>query len=299
MAAVQPHQLAYFLAVAETGSFTRGARRAGVVQSAVSAAVTQPERELGAELFERHYHRVSLTAEGEALLPRARDVLTALDAAREAVAGARGELVGTVRLGTISFTGPLDLAGLLRSFAARHPRVEVHLRQTTSGTATSLDDLRSGALDLALVSTPADGLPGVALTEIHREPLVLVCGRDHPLASAERVGIGQLAGEPFIDFPTGWGNRAVIDHAFASAGVTRAIRTEVTDFALARTLVEHGLGLSIFPAGAVDGPADGPVARVPIRESPEWTIKLARPAPRREGTAATALARAVLDAARA
>lgn len=283
---MQPHQLEYFLAVVETGSFTRGAQRAGVVQSAVSAAVAQLERELGAQLLERAQHPVRPTAEGAALLPHARRVLEAMGAAREAVAVARGDLVGTVTLGTLAYTGTLDVAGLLGSFQAAHPAVAVHLRQTIAGSASSLDEVRSGVLDLALISTPASALPGVVLDELCREPMVFVCSRSHRLATASEVTITELGGEAFIDSPTGWGNRTVVDLAFAAAATSREIRTEVTDFGLARALVSGGLGVMIQPAGAMDDS----VAKVALRESLEWSIQLARPAARRLSAAATGLA---------
>lgn len=288
---MQPHQLEYFLAVAETGSFTRGAERAGVVQSAVSAAVAQLERQLGVTLLERAYHRVTLTAEGEALLPQAREVLAAIEAARDAVAAARGEISGTVVLGTLAFSGPWDIAQLLHDFQAAHPRVAVHLRQTIAGSATSLAEVRAGALDMALVSTHAETLSGLLLDEIHREPMVFACDHDHPLARRRRLSVADLGSLPFIDYPTGWGNRAAVDAAFAAAGVVRSIRTEVTDFGLAQSLVRRQLGVTIAPASAVGET----VARVPLREHLEWTIKLARPAERRSSKATERLAGMILD----
>jgi len=286
---VQPHQLEYFLAVADTGSFTRGAERVGVVQSAVSAAIAQLERQLGARLLERGYHRITLTAEGEALLPHARSVLDTIDGARDAVAAARGEVSGTVLLGTLSFTGPWDVADLLRDFQGRHPRVAVHLRQTIAGSATSMADVRSGALDLALVSTHAASLPGLEIDEIHREPMVFACARDHPLATRREVSVAELGELPFIDYPTGWGNRTVVDLAFAAAGVVRAIRTEVTDFHLAVSLVGRDLGVTILPISAVDDS----VARIPLREPLDWTINLARPSGRKPSRATARLVDAI------
>ncbi|MDH2413859.1 LysR family transcriptional regulator [Nocardioides sp. CER19] len=288
---MQPHQLEYFLAVAETGSFTRGAERVGVVQSAVSAAIAQLERQLRTPLLERAYHRVTLTAAGEALLPHARNVLADIEAGRDAVASARGEVSGTVLLGTLAFTGPWDVADLLRDFQGRYPLVAVHLRQTIAGSATSLAEVRSGALDLALVSTQAESLPGLRLDEIHREPMVFACAREHPLARRSAVSILDLVDLPFIDYPTGWGNRTVVDLAFAAAGAARAIRTEVTDFRLARALVGRDLGVTIVPVSAVDES----IAHIPLREPLEWSVKLARPAGRRPSQATARLADAILD----
>lgn len=290
---MQPHQLEYFIAVAETGSFTAGADRVGVVQSAVSAAVKQLERGLGAPLIERGYHRLALTAEGEALLPRAREVLAGIEAAREAVAGARGQVVGTVLFGTLFYFGRWNIAEVLQGFAARHPHVTVRLRQTISGSATNEADVRSGTLDLALISTPAVSLPGLTLTRIHGDELVFICAPDHRLARAGAVSAADLADEIWVDFPTGWGNRTVVDAAFAAAGVSRAVRTEVTSFELARNLVCRGLGVSIVPRDSVEG--DPGVVAVPI--GLEWSFQLAVPSNRRISAAAARLAEAVTASA--
>lgn len=290
MRRVQLHQLEYFVAVAETGSFTRGAARAGVVQSAVSTAVAQLERELDAELFERRHRSVAVTAAGEALLPRARAVLTSVGAAKSAVADARGEVAGTVMLGTLAYTAGLDLAALLQAFQLRYPRVAVHLRQTFAGSETSMEEVRAGTLDLALVSTPTPtSASGLVFEPVATEPLRFMCAADHRLATAKVVSLTDLADEPFIDYPSGWGNRAIVDQAFAAAGVRRSIRTEVTDFRLARSMVHRGLGVSIVPARATD---DTVVAK-PLTEDLAWPMQLVRPAGRHESRAAVRLAEAV------
>lgn len=289
MDGMQLHHLEYFLAVAETGSFTRGARRVGVVQSAVSTAVAQLERELDALVFERTHHRLTLTAAGEALLPHARDALACFDAARSAVADARGEVLGTVKLGTMAYTSGLDVAALLQAFQARFPRVSVHLRQTIAGSETTVDEVRAGTLDLALVSTPTTTTSGLVFDELGREPLRFICAPGHRLASNRKVDLADLTNEPFIDYPTGWGNRAVVDLAFAAAGLQRIIRTEVTDFPLARSLVHRGLGVSIVPARAVDES----VMSVPLTQRLVWPMALVRPVGRRESLAAARLAGAI------
>jgi DNA-binding transcriptional LysR family regulator len=285
---MQPYQLTYFVAVAETSSFTRAAQRIRVVQSAVSTAVRQLERELGCDLFDRGHRGVTLTAEGLALLPRAREALVSLELARDAVDRARGQLSGSVTLGVMEFVGPVDLGTLLSEFHGMHPGVVVKLRQTMAGSSSSLDDVRAGTLDLALVSTLTNALPGVELDDLHAESLVFVCPADHPLAEHEAVSIVEIAGEDYIGFPLGWGNRAVIDRAFEAIGVFRAVRAEVTDFSLALTLVSKRLGVVILPNSAV--PAASDVVAVRIVENLVWHVRLARPMGRPVTAAAAALA---------
>jgi DNA-binding transcriptional LysR family regulator len=288
--------LEYFVAVAEELSFTRASRRLHVVQSGVSSAIQGLERELGALLFERDRHRVALTNAGQALLPEARATLAAAQAARDAVSEARVGLRGTVTVGTMLSTGPLDLPGLLGRFHASHPDVAVRLRLAPAGSAGLAREVMAGALDLALVSLPGPPPAGLTLQFVTSEPLLLVCPPEHPIAARACAVLGDLAGEPFIDFPQGWGNRALVDRAFAAAGIDRQVPFEVADFAAARSLVQHGLGMSFLPASVATG-LPGLVAIEVTGTSLAWEISVATPAHRRPPTAARAFLAELLRAA--
>src|SRR5450755_1152789 len=91
------HQLEYFVAVAEEGSFTRAAERVHVAQPGVSAQIGRLERELGQQLFDRAGRTVRLTEVGAAVLPYARAALGAVGAARQAVDELTGLRTGASR----------------------------------------------------------------------------------------------------------------------------------------------------------------------------------------------------------
>jgi DNA-binding transcriptional LysR family regulator len=240
-------QLEYFVAVAEARNFTRAAEQLHVVQSGVSAAVKALEADLGSPLFERTSKRVDLTDAGTALLPEARATLEAARAARDAVDRVRGGLRGTLRIGTMTSIGLIDLPALLGRFHRRHPEVTIRLAVNPSGSRGLVEGLSAGALDLALVSLPGPTPPGVRLSPLASAPLVLVVPADHPLAGRTTVTVDELGSEPFVDFPVGYGNRAVVDRAFAAASVSRHVVLEVTDVATGADFVRHGLGIAILP----------------------------------------------------
>jgi DNA-binding transcriptional LysR family regulator len=73
----------------------------------------------------------------------------------------------------------------------------------------------------------------------------------HPLAQRGELTLADLAEEPFVDFPPGYGNREVVDRAFAAAGVVRRVALEVPDIDMGAALVRHGLGIAFLPAFAV------------------------------------------------
>lgn len=282
-------QLEYFLAVAEEGSFTRGAARAHIVQSAASAAVQKLEHDLGARLFERDGHRITLTAAGEVLVPRARATLAAARAARDAVDEVRGGLRGTVTVGTMLSTATVDLPLVLGEFHRAHPLVSVRLRAGGGGSGGHLQALLDGVLDLALVSVPGPAPAGVVLRPLIDEPLRLVHRPGHLRSPVGPVALGQLAGETFIDFPPAWAIRAVVDDAFARAGLERTAPFEVSDYASALGMVRHGLGVVFLPLSAI-----GAVPDLAVSEIVGDPLRLPVSVARATGRPPTAAARALL-----
>jgi DNA-binding transcriptional LysR family regulator len=288
---VELHQLEYFVAVAEELSFTRGARRAHVVQSAVSAAITRLERELNAPLFERTRRRVALTDAGSALLPEARATLAAAQGARDAVAAVRGGLRGSVTLGMMLSTGPLDIAAVLGRFSATHPDVVVQARQAAEGTAAHLRDLREGALDLALVALAGPPPAGITARLLASEHLLLLAPPEAPYTGRTRIDLAEAAGIPFIEAPAGWGNRAVADRAFAARGLQRTVRFEVTDYQTTVAMVRTGLGVALLPASSArELAAQAGVSLLTVTGADlTWNISLAVAQSRRLTAAAQAL----------
>ena len=294
-ARVELRHLQYFVAVAEELSFTRASRRLHVVQSGVSSAIQSLERELGVPLFDRDRHRVALTDAGAALLPEARATLAAAQAALDAVSEARGGLRGTLTVGTMLSTGQVDLPALLGQFHGAHPGVVVRLRLAAGGSAELAREVLGGSLDLALLALTGRPPAGLALHPLSEEPLLLVCAPGHPLAGGSAVTLDQLAAEPFIDFPSGWGNRTVVDRAFAAAGLERQVQFEVADYAAAVGLVRHQLGVAFLPASTTADLTG--LARLRLSPRPlRWRLSVATPSTRRPSAAARAFLAALLAA---
>jgi DNA-binding transcriptional LysR family regulator len=286
-------QLATFLAVAEERSFTRASDRLHVVQSAVSAGVRNLERELDARLFERSTHEVRLTEAGRALLPEARATLQAATAARDAVDGVSGGLRGTVTVGTTQGLRAVSVARTLAEFHAAHPAVEVHLRHAAGGSKEMAREVGEGRIDLAFVVTAATSIPGVELTPLAAEPIVLVTPSAHMLAKRRTVTLARLSAENLAEFPEGWGIRAANDQAFDTAGLTRSIAYEVNDTTILIDLIRNGLAVGAMPASLVED-SDG-VACTPIRDHRvEFVTAIATPSNRRSSAAAKALLEAIM-----
>lgn len=288
--------LEYLVAVAEERSFTRGAQRAGIVQSAASAAVRRLERELGQRLLSRGTRSVELTEAGRLVLDRARTLLGQARAVRDDLDALAGGLRGTVTLGTVLSTGELDLVGILTGFHRRHAGISVRLRLSAGPEDQHLQRLLDGEFDLSLVPLPDRPPAGVTITPVAQMRLVLVCPRTDALARARDVRYRDIAGRDFVDFPSEWGNRAMVDGLFQADGVTRTVAFDVVDVDTALALIRGGLGIGFLPEHATDNQPD--LAAVDLHQPPpRRRLGLAAPADRPLNAAITALRRAIVQAA--
>ncbi|MET7685936.1 LysR substrate-binding domain-containing protein [Streptomyces sp. NPDC005423] len=151
---------------------------------------------------------------------------------------AQDTLRGTVDVGAMaSVEGWWILSALLGHLPARHPAIDVRLRRATTGPAGLAHALLSGNLGVAFLSLPEHKPAGIDAREPATVPLVLVVSAAHPLAQRGKVALADLAGELFVDFPPGYGNREVVDRAFAVAGVVRRVALEVPDIDMGAALV--------------------------------------------------------------
>lgn len=282
--------LEYFLTVADSRSFTAAAKRLHVVQSGVSATIKALERELGTELFVRGAAGVALSPAGEALRPHARATLDAARAAKEAVGAARGTVRGTVTVGTLTSVSVIDVPTVLAELHARHPEVVVHLRAASAGSAGLAGQLRDGDLDVAFLVFTGPPPADLHTRLVASVPLLLVVPAGHPLARRKAVSLVDLAGMSFVDGPPGYGNRAVVDNAFAAAGVERTVAVEVADIGTAATCIRKGLGIGFLSWSILEGIDSSGLVSVRITgHDLQWRLYVATSATRQAGAATRAL----------
>lgn len=245
-------QLHALVAIADHGSFSAAAGALHTVQSNVSSHVARLERELGAQLVDRHAG--VLTEEGQAVVERARRVSAELDAIVADVAALRNEVIGTVRVGVIGTTARWLAPLLLESLADTHPKVRLVLGEGTS--ATLAPQLGAGVLDVAVLNLPHTG-PDLTATPLFDEDLLLVLPAGHPLADRDQVQVADLAGVALLLPPTGTTYRQELDDAAGEAGISLVARAELDGLRLMASLTARGFGPSILPATTAAEGLDG------------------------------------------
>lgn len=294
MTVMDLHQLEYFVAVAEERSFTRGAIRAHVVQSAASASIARLEREVGVVLFERTGRRTELTEAGRLLLRRARTVLGEVQTARDELDALAGDLHGSVVVGTVLSTGTFDLVDALGEFQHAYPNVSVGLQLSAGPLEDRVNEMLEGRVQLMLIPIPARHPQGVRIDHVADMQLTLACQRQDPLAGRRLVSYREICGRRFIDFPRDWGNRALVDDLFAARSLRRDVCLEVVDVSTALRMVRAGLGIAFVPDEFVSDAPD--LTRVDLYEPPSAVrLGVTIPVDRPVSLATQALHRTILS----
>jgi DNA-binding transcriptional LysR family regulator len=243
-------QLRSFLAIVDTGSFTRAAERVNKTQSAVSMHVRRLEEQLGCALFVKQGRGSRLSEEGEKLIDFARRMMQ-IEAGAMAALSRKG-LSGRVRLGMPDDYSEFFLADILTRFSQRYPLVETSV--VCDASISLAEPVRARALDLAIV-TDTEGMRGVEI--IREDPLVWVASKRFQLEADAPV--------PLALSSTICAWRKVAEDALR--GCNRATRSVLAsnNYAAIAPVVRAGLAVTVVPL--VNVPADfrilGPESGLP------------------------------------
>lgn len=260
-------QLRYFVAVAETGSFTRAAAREGVTQPTLSEQVINLEKALGKRLFDRLGRAVVLTDPGHDLLGRAQSILAAVGEAERAVRDtAEG---GRLRVGAIPTVAPYLLPAAVTRFAARFPGVQLHLQEDR--TERLLADLLAGDLDLGVMALPVRD-DRLHVEKLFAEPLVMALPAGHRLSKKAEVKLADVVDEPFIllDDVHCFGDQVL---SFCRRdGLEPRVVCRGEQIATLLAMVAAGRGVSVVPRMAASDDAPGRVYRPLGKPTPTRTL---------------------------
>ncbi|MCF4124270.1 LysR family transcriptional regulator [Methylobacterium sp. SyP6R] len=240
--------LRYFVAVADSLSFTGAAERLGVSQPPLSQQIRDLEAELGTPLLWRTSRSVALTPAGTAFLARARHILAEVE---EACAEARA--IGAGRSGTldVGLTGSIlagPLGRLIRLFGERYPAVLVRLHEMPPGEQPAA--LHAHRTDLCFLRRPPED-PSLRVVRAWPEAVGVALPAGHPLAERAAIALGDLSDEPFVSLRLRDSRFATyLQEACLSAGFVPRIVQQVVESASLVNLVAAGLGVALVPASA-------------------------------------------------
>ncbi len=241
---LSPPQLAAFLHLARTGSFSEAAILQGVSQPALSRTIRMMEAVIGRSLFDRTTRRVELTPTGRELRPIAERMVAEFDGAfgelAQFIEGRRGRIV----VAALPSVCAVLLPGAIARFQITHPAVDVLIQDGLAGTVT--DAILGGRADIGLAVRPPPA-EKLAYRPLLADEFGLVCRSDDVLAGPAAVGWPVFETRPFIAMDPASSVRAMTDAAFLQAGLAIRPLYECAFLATTGSLVEAGLGITALP----------------------------------------------------
>ena len=245
------HQIRYFLAACETLNFTRAAEMRNVSQPALTKAIHMLEYELGGTLFDTQSRPIQLTAFGELLRDRFAKVEDMLAEIKTTSTKFHKMEDSTFTIGIINTMGDevfIDIVRMLQEQLLGVSLVIAHASQ-----AKLTDALKSGKLELAIVTAhplKSNLLEGGTL---FTEPYVMAVSPEHPFAERKSVRLEEIEGEDFVD-RAHCEKKVAILQAFEERNISvkQHLSTDQDEFA--RTMISAGLGIGIMPLSLIKPP---------------------------------------------
>ncbi len=228
------------LAAAETGSFSRAAEVLRYTPSGVNQLVTAFENELGFSVFRRSTKGVSLTENGQLLLPTVREFLRQEDRLFELATEINGLLIGSVTIAAYSSIATHWLPAVIRAFQQDYPHVSIRLMEGIWQEVSGWLDDRTA--DIGFFSYQ-EGMPyeWIPLAE---DPMLALLPPDHPLAGASAYPLKDCEKDDFIMPALGCDDD--VEALFRRNGIVPKIRFTTMESFSAMSMVEQSLGISVM-----------------------------------------------------
>ena len=229
-----------FKEVAEAGNISTAAKNLYISQSAVSQSIKQLETALQARLFARSPRGVTLTGEGQMLYQYVRSALGLLATGEDKLSQAQQLLLGTLTIGASDTVTSFFLTHYLDAFHRLHPGIRLKIVSGRSAKVLSL--LRSGAVDIAFASSPADA--SLDCWPCFKTHAVFVAGKDYACDFDHVYTRQEIAGFPLILLERKASSRVFLEQEFLKSGVTLTPEIELSSRSLLVSLSRIGLGVA-------------------------------------------------------
>lgn len=233
-----------FLTLSEEKSFTKTAGILGCAQSGVTAQIKQLEQELSVQLFERMGKRVTLTAEGECLLPYAKKML-ALSAEMHTLYQVSGKLT----IGITESIATYLFGDILKEYTAHYPNTEVFLRLLTDEDYCQL--LKDGEIDAAIILDTAIRHKQLKVLQKRKENILLFASSTHELSGRTHITAEDFTTYATLLPPSFCSYRKLFEQKLHTEGIRPKIALETASAAVIKESALCGIGIGLLPEFAV------------------------------------------------
>lgn len=254
--------LEIFCNVARTRSFSEGARRSGITQSAASQRVRALEEDLGVQLVDRSTRPLRLTPAGRSYYEGCVRILDRYERLLEDVVGEGRLARGHLELAAIYSADRAFLAAVRERMKVMHPGVTVHL--TYLHPQEVHDAVRSGRCELGVLSYP-DRWPDLVAVPLRDETMAVVCHTSHPLAGSPSATPRDIGPYPLVGFSPSLPISRDITAYLRRHGVQPRVAETFDNIDSIKASLIGPEGLAILPARTVSGPGgSGDLVVVPL-----------------------------------
>ncbi|MBU2862685.1 LysR family transcriptional regulator [Reinekea forsetii] len=244
------HSLEAFLAVAETGSFSRAGEKLFLTQPAISKRVSNLEQQLATPLFDRIGRDVYLTEAGKLLQTRATRIVNDIKDAQQTVVQLNEDHVTELSMASSHHIGLHYLGPILKQFSAAHPdaQLDVHFLESEQ----AIDALLKRDIELALTTIPSPLNKALIGKTLWTDTLHFVVAKDHPLAQRQgKLRLNQLASVRAILPDKQTTTFQIIEQTFQNHHIPLNRVLTVNYLETIKELVTHGLGWSLLPTSLI------------------------------------------------
>ena len=238
------HQLTYFVAVAETGSFSRAAERCNIAQPSLSQQIMKLEQELGEPLFDRLPRKVVLTDAGRMLLPRAISILGDLQDIKHTLNQNMDDGHGSLHVGFIPTIAPFVLPRVIKRFSQELPNARLSVQEDL--TEALVRNLLDGKLDVGITSMPIHHRL-VRTEELLTEPLLVASSRKNDFITRTSIHVKELNDFPFIALSEMHCLGEQVQSFCHRQDLELKIVCDTSQLTTVQNCVELGLGVSLVP----------------------------------------------------
>ena len=246
---MQIESLKVYCDLTETESFTKAAQINHITQSAVSQQISSLERQFKALLIERSKKKFRLTREGELLYQASKEIVQTYERLHSQLQELKDIISGTVRVATIYSVGLHVLPPYVKRYLKSYPTVNVHVEYRRANQV--YEDVLGNIVDLGVVAYPVRD-PKLDIVALRKEPLVLICHPQHPLARSKGVKMSALAGQKYVAFESDIPTRRALDKLFREHGVHVVPVMEFDNVETVKRAVEIDAGVAIVPRICVE-----------------------------------------------
>ena len=237
-------QLNYFRVLAKIQHYTKAAEVLLIAQPSLSYSISQLEKELNVELFERNGRSIKLSYAGEQFLKYVEKSLDTLDEGTMMLKTLADSSMGEVSLGYIYSVSSKFVPEMIKKFYEDDSNKLIKYSLVQNLSEQLLRDLKSNKIDLAICPKPEKGFK---YAKIFNQQLYLIVPKKHPFSQKKCISVSDLADEPFVALSKSSSLRTTVDDIFAKSNFTPNIVFEAEECNAVISFVSLNLGVSIVP----------------------------------------------------